>query len=86
MSRKEAISRIGTSVHSADTGFDISCVFRLEKCGRTISKEVWSGEGGRGQKGGVGILSQATRDILLILYFTFFEWGGVDFEVYYHII
>ena len=43
------------------------------------------GEGG-GQKGGVGILSQATRDILLILYFTFLEWGGVDFEVYYHII
>jgi hypothetical protein len=52
-----------------------------EKCGRTISQEGWSG-----QKGGVGILSQETRDILLILYFTFLDWGGVDFEVYYHII
>ena len=68
-------------VHSADTGFDASCIFGPEKWGRTISQE-----GPRGKKGGVGILSQATKDILLILYFTFLELGGVELEVYYHII
>jgi hypothetical protein len=52
--------------HSADTVFDTASIFGPGKRGRTIPQE-----GRNAQKGGVGILLQPTRDILLILFLPF---------------